>query len=122
MILWEVETGSPLTVLDGDKKFNVTVATLLSADKDYGEYGPNKDGAPGYLTVSYPFISLDDPDDDSATACPRGMYGFYTDVADTNPLYNDYYGCIKCEPGDFCAGCDIFERHSREPSDRKMNL
>ena len=42
-------------VRDGDKKFNVTVATLLSADKDYGEYGPNKDGAPGYLTVSYPF-------------------------------------------------------------------
>ena len=88
-------------VRDGDKKFNVTVATLLSADKDYGEYGPNKDGAPGYLTVSYPFISLDDPDDDSATACPRGMYGFYTDVADTNPLYNDYYGCIKCEPGSY---------------------
>ena len=86
----------------GDKKFNVIAATLLSADKDYGEYGPNKDGAPGYVTVSYPFISLDDPDDDKdAMACPRGMYGFYTDVADTNPLYNDYYGCIKCEPGTY---------------------
>ena len=34
------------------------------------------------------------------------MYGLYTDVADTNPLYNDYYGCIRCPAGTYAEEND----------------
>ncbi|RPH16796.1 MAG: hypothetical protein CBC49_003755, partial [Alphaproteobacteria bacterium TMED89] len=86
-------------IADGDKHFNMTIGTLFTPDPDYGLLGPNPDGANGMISVIVPFISLDDPDDVGATACPKGMYGLYVDVPATNPLFNDYQGCTYCPAG-----------------------
>ena len=29
------------------------------------------------------------------------MYGMYTDVSESNPLYRDYYGCTRCPEGSY---------------------
>ena len=86
-------------ISDGDKRFNMTIGTLFTPDPDYGEIGPNPDGAAGMISVTVPMISLDDPDDVGASACPAGMYGLYVDVPASNPLFNDYQGCTYCPAG-----------------------
>jgi hypothetical protein len=86
-------------MMDGDRPINITIATLFSQDPDYGRSGPNKDGATGLFSQVVGILSMDDPDDTSATACAAGFYGEYADVGQSSPAYHDSYGCYYCPAG-----------------------
>ena len=86
-------------MIDGDRPLNITIATLFSQDPDYGRSGPNKDGATGLFSQVVGILSMDDPDDTSATACAAGFYGEYADVGQSSPAYHDSYGCYYCPAG-----------------------
>ena len=88
-------------VADGDIHFNVTVATLFTADADYGVLGPNREGSYGLIWQTVPFISVDDPDDTAESSCAPGYYGLYADVSVDSSYYNDWFGCHLCPAGTY---------------------
>jgi len=99
-------------ILDGAQNFTISVSVVYSGDSDYGDALANEDGVEGRMSVDMDGYSLDDPTDQSATACGLGELGTYG-----NPVSNcsackagtygdvvgDKVACRQCPPGTFGA-------------------
>ena len=84
---------------DFDKFFEINVETLFSDDEDYGFSRNNPEMRMGLRKVTRPFVSFDDPNDDSATACPKGYYGQFSEKQISTA--RDWNHCLRCPQGHF---------------------
>ena len=106
---WNMEqtltvTGEDDAFLDGNSPYSVVIATLYTADPDYGA---------AQLGHTVKFVNYDDPTDRKADECEMGLYGYVN-------VETGLYDCRKCPIGtyqpkagqandDSCIGCGLGE-------------